>query len=237
MKRILSLVLVLTLLISTSALCFAETTMTTKTMGNEVEEAIEKIKPVYVKMYNTLSIDEKENELLRIGESYTEGNILSEKDSAFILLNLKEAKTIRDNTPTTRAGSSSKWYDVYKTQYGVRVNLYGNMKQDIAFIAGSSEFGGSAVLYKSEGDISKVKLEIFHTAYGLIGTSAPFVGVLYNGNVSMEKDHSLSTTRMDKTVEYGSILPVYTTMYARATVTTQSGDEFTVKSSTWKNFH
>ena len=82
-----------------------------------------------------------------------------------------------------------------------------------------------------------MKLEIFHTAYGLIGTSALFVGVLYNGSVSMEKTHSLNTTRMDKTVEYGSILPVYTTMYARGTVTTQLGDEFTVKSSTWKKFH
>ncbi|MBI9010860.1 MAG: hypothetical protein JEZ08_01420 [Clostridiales bacterium] len=232
MKRFLSLLLVLTVLLSTSVLCFAET----KSNGNDVQEAIENVKPIYVKLYNSFSLEEKDKELLRIGESYVEGNILSEKDSAFILLNLEEAKTVRDNAPTTRSGSSSKWYDVYKTQYGVRVNLYGNMEQDIAFIAGSSEFGGSAVLYKSEGSISKVKLEIFHTAYGLIGTSAPFVGVLYNGSVSMEKDHSLSTTRMDKTIEYGSILPVYTTMYARGTVTTQSGDEFTIKSSTWKKF-
>lgn len=50
MKRILSLILVLTLLFSTSALCFAETTKTSKTTGNEVQEAIETIKPVYVKM-------------------------------------------------------------------------------------------------------------------------------------------------------------------------------------------
>lgn len=135
------------------------------------------------------------------------------------------------------AGSSSKWYDVYKTQYKVKVNLYGTMRQDIAFIAGSSRFGGTATLSVQSGSVKRVDLEIFHSAYGLIGTSAPFVGVLYNGSVSMTKSGNNATTKMDKEKDYGSILPVYTTMYSSATVNTSTGDEFTITSDTWTSFH
>lgn len=232
MKKILSLILVVMCLFSATSI-YAKSEVVKD--NNDLKVAIKKIEPQYVKSYNALTASEKENRLMKISTSYKEGDVLSEEDSAFILLNREEIV----NTPDVgiRAGSSSNWYDKYKTQYGVRVNLYGTMKQDIAFIAGSSRFGGTASLRILEGSASKVKLEIFHTAYGLIGTSAPFVGVLYNGSVSMSKDNPNSTTKMDKEKEYGSILPIYTTMYSRGTVTTDDGDEFTILSDTWKKFH
>ena len=53
------------------------------------------------------------------------------------------------------------------------------------------------------------------------------MGVLYNGSVSMTKTGNSTSVKMDKETEYGSILPLYTTMYASGTINTASGNEFT----------
>lgn len=213
---------------------YAETkNVSNKPNAATMEEAIKKVKKQYINDYNLLTQSDKENELIRISSSYKEGDVLSEKDSAIILLNAQEVK----NAPTPLAGMSNQWHDTYKSQYGVSVNMYGSMKQNIAFVAGSSTFGGTSNLHIQSGSVSKVKLEIFHTAYGLIGTTAPYVGVLYSGSVSMSKSSPGVITSMDKELGYGSILPLHTTMYARGTITTSSGDQFTILSNTWKQLH
>lgn len=233
MKKIISLILCLATIFSLSISTFAAETKFT-TSNPELQTVLNKIDPQYIEEYNSLSPSEKNVRLHEISNTYTTpGEVLSESDSAFILLNRYET----EYTPQTQAGASSQWYDVYKTQYGVTVNLYGNMRQDIAYIAGSSRFGGTATAWIKSGSVSKVGLRIYHTAYGLIGTSAPFVGVLYNGSVSMSKSGNNTTTKMDKEKDYGSILPLYTTMYASGTITTSSGDQFTITSDTWTEWH
>lgn len=236
MKKFISILLSFILLLTVSTTAFAAETSTKQLNSNDAvfQEAVKNIKSQHIESYNNLSYEQKEIKLREIIQTYTTpGEVLSEEDSAFILLNRYEKET----TPQTRAGASSQWYDVYKTQYNVKVNLYGTMRQDIAYIAGSSRFGGTATAWIQSGSVSRVDLEIFHTAFGLIGTSAPFVGVLYNGSVSMSKSGNNTTTKMDKEKDYGSILPVYTTMYAAATINTSSGDEFTVTSDTWTAWH
>lgn len=230
MKRIVSLVLLVMMLIVGTGSVKVEATNESK----DIDAVISSIKQEYRDEYYSLDDEGIELELQRISQSYpSEGDILSERDSAIILLDRHET----GNRPTPRAGSSSKWYDVYKTQFGVKVNLYGTMKQNIAYIAGSSTFGGTASVNKISGSVKNVYVAIHHTAYGLVGTSAPFVGVLYNGKVSMSKSGNSQTTKMDKNNNYGSILPVYTTMYSSATITTAAGDEFDVYSPTWKVWH
>lgn len=237
MKKVLSALLSLTMVFALTTAAFAtdNTTETTFTSTNpDLQTVLNKIDTQYIDEYNSLSPTEKSERLQEISTTYTEpGQILNERDSAFILLSRYED----ESSPQTRAGSSSQWYDVYKTQYGVNVNLYGTMKQDIAYIAGSSRFGGTATAWIKSGSVSKVGLAIYHSAYGLIGTDAPFVGILHNGSVSMSKSGNNSTTKMDKEAEYGSILPLYTTMYAAGTITTASGDEFTITSETWTAWH
>lgn len=189
------------------------------------------IKQEYIDYYNCLSYDERQTELITISQTYQQaGELLSEKDSAIILLSFIDDKA----SDSLKSGFADEWYDVYKTQFGVKVNLFGRMRQDVAFIAGSSRFGGTATAKIMEGSISHVGISIHHTAYGVVGNTAPYVGILYNGDVSMSKSGNNRFTRMDKESEYGSILPLYTTMYASATVTTDSGDEFTITSDTWK---
>lgn len=191
------------------------------------------IAPQYVEEYELLSPAERETRLKSISNTYTmPGQILSESDSAFIIL----SRWNSEKNPKPRSGVSSKWYDVCKTQYGVRVNLYGTLKQNICYIAGSSRYGGTVTAWIQSGSVRRVDLSIHHTAYGLIGTSAPFVGVLYNGSVSMTKSGNSTSAKMDKEAEYGSILPLYTTMYASGTINTASGNEFTITSNTWTSW-
>lgn len=195
-----------------------------------LNEISSKIKPEYKEYYSNLSYQDKQAELISISKKYkAEGDILSERDSAIIILNCIESRA----SASLRSGYSDEWYDVYKTKYGVKVNLYGRMRQDIAYIAGSSRFGGTATVNVMSGSVKNVNISIYHTAYGLVGTSAPYVGVLYNGSVSVNKSGNNKYTKMDKDSEYGSILPTYTTMYASGTITNSSGDEFTVTSDTW----
>ncbi|MCR1898497.1 hypothetical protein NSA47_05765 [Irregularibacter muris] len=228
-KKVLSMLLV-TMSIMVIATTGVSAMITEKNIDG-LQDAIEKINPEYIEEYKSLTENEKEKEkeLSRIQNEYPQGSILNERDSAFILLDGQDVKKNQ-----IRAGSSSKSFSVDKTQYNTTVHLYGTMTQNIAYVAGSSRFGGTANLYRMSGSLSKVKLEIFHTAYGLIGSSAPYVGVLYNGSVSATKTSNLNLSKMDKTKDYGSILPMYTTMYARATVTTGTGDQYTVSSDSWK---
>lgn len=231
MKRVLSIILTLTMLLSLGTTAFAaDNSETSSNDRTAVQSAVSKIDPKYVEEYESLSPTEKDIRLKVISSTYTmSGQVLSESDSAFIILSRWES----ENNPQPKSGAATQWYDVYKTQYGVKVNLYGTMRQDICFIAGSSRYGGTATAWIQSGSVSRVDLAIHHTAYGLIGTSAPFVGVLYNGSVSMSKSGNSTSVRMDKETEYGSILPLYTTMYASGTINTASGDEFTITSDTW----
>lgn len=237
MKKVIAILLSFVMVFSLSVTAFAADTSSHyefNSSNTELQAALENIDSQYIEAYNRLTFEQKDAKLREIIQAYTTpGEVLNAADSAFILLNRYE----KEMMPQTRAGSSSQWYDVYKTQYNVRVNLYGTMRQDIAYIAGSSRFGGTATAWIQSGSVNRVDLEIFHTAFGLIGTSAPFVGVLYNGSVSMSKSGNNKTTKMDKEKDYGSILPVYTTMYAAATINTSTGDEFTVTSETWTAWH
>lgn len=234
MKKAFTIILSLTIILFMGNTSFASNGVKDDyAKTNVVQTMISKIKPKYIDEYSSLSPEQKDARLHDISNSYSKpGEVLNESDSAFILL----CRWEESNKPTLMAGSSSKWYDVYKTQFGVKVNLYGTMKQNICFIAGSSRFGGTATASILSGSVKRVDLSIHHTAYGLIGTSAPFVGVLYNGNTTMTKSGNNKITRMDKTKEYGSILPVYTTMYASGTINTASGDEFIITSRTWTSW-
>lgn len=231
MKKALSIIISLTIILFIGNISYASDGMKENYENTKaVQTIISKINPKYIVEYSSLSSDQKDARLKAISTSYTTpGEVLNESDSAFILL----CRWEEINKPQLMNGSSSKWYDVYKTQYGVRVNLFGTMKQDICYIAGSSRFEGTATAKILSGSVKRVDLAIHHTAYGLIGTNAPFVGVLYNGSTTMTKSGNNKTTRMDKTKEYGSILPVYTTMYTSGTINTAYGDEFTITSSTW----
>ena len=218
--------------LGTTALA-AETPIESINDYEEIQSAVSKIKSQYFEEYEALSPEEKDARLKYISNLYlTPGEILNESDSAFILLSMWEEK----NTLQPTAGFSSKWYDVYKTQYGVKVNLYGTMKQDICYAAGNSHYGGTALAEILSGSIRRVDLAIHHTAYGMIGANAPYVGILYNGKVSMTKYGNNKITKMDKMTDYSSVLPVYTTMYASGVINTSAGDEFTVTSNTWTSW-
>lgn len=225
----LSLALVFTLATPASA--------SENTTENTLETAIEQVKQEYVDAYSLITEDEKDLRLKEISNKYTnEGDILSESDSAFLILNMSETKQSQESEPSTLAGYSTDWFDVYKTQFGVSVNLYGTLRQNIAYIAGSSNFGGTVILNVTSGSVKNVSIKVKHTAYGLIGTSAPYVGVLYNGDVSMTNSSPGTQVKMDKDNEYGSILPLYTTMYSQADITTSAGNQFTITSDTWKKY-
>ncbi len=234
MKKVLSIILSLAMILSMGATAFAaENSVESTDTKNTLQNLVSKLNPQFVEEYESLSATEKDERLKAISSTYTtSGQVLNERDSAFIILSRWNSET----TPQVKSGASSNWYDVYKTQYGVKVNLYGNMKQDICYIAGSSRYGGTATIWVQSGSVSRVDLSIHHTAYGLIGTDAPYVGVLYNGSISMTKSGNNTSVRMDKETEYGSILPVYTTMYASGTINTASGDEFTITSDTWTSW-
>lgn len=90
-----------------------------------LNEISSKIKPEYKEYYSNLSYQDKQAELISISKKYkSEGDILSERDSAIIILNCIESRA----SASLRASYSDEWYDVYKTQYGVKVNLYGRMR-------------------------------------------------------------------------------------------------------------
>lgn len=221
------------IIVSLGTTAFANGQNETTDNKDALQIALKNIKAQYLEEFKSMSSVEKEARLIQISNRYTKpGQILSEQDSAFILL----IRVEDEKKPQTRSGASSQWYNVYKTEYGVTVNLYGNMRQDICYIAGSSRFGGSATAWIQAGTVSRVDLAIHHTAYGLIGTSAPYVGVLYNGSVSMTQYGNNTFVQMDKEAEYGSVLPLYTTMYASGTIKVSSGSEFTILSSTWTSW-
>ena len=173
--------------------------------------------------------DSLEKEMIRISETYDEGDILSEEDSKIVWENWKNNL----NNPAPLAGYSSKKFTISDTQFGVKATFSGTMSQDIAVVAGMNEYRGNVKLTTSKA-VSKATLYTYHTSYGVLAWNGtlPSIGVLYKGNVK----HSSSNTSnfgMNLTERYNGVLPTYTTMYSKARIVTKTGSSFDVNSPNW----
>lgn len=201
--------------------------------GITLEEASKVLTVEDEELYKSMTDEERSEREISIAENYDEGSILSEEDTIFLL---NQAKNLKNNPDIELfAGKSSKAVSKTLSKFGTKVTLKGTMYQNIVIGAGTSTFRGNLTLTRNSGSLKKVALATHHSAYGVVGWNGKFptVGRVYKGSVSMSKTSSLSSTKMDKTKKYTSVLPSYTTMYSQATVTTSKGDQYTVTSPSW----
>lgn len=203
----------------------------------ELEKYLEKIDPAYLEAYKNLTSEQKETKLRELSKAYTVGEVLSEADTAFILLNMYE----NAQQPQLLHAEKSKSYSVNINKFAVKGTFNGVMKQKIATGGGACSYGGTAHVNITAGSAKRVMVKIQHTAYGVLGMNGsnnlPNIGVVYDNNVSLTKESGCNSTNMDKSDQYTSILPAYTVMYASATITKTNGDEFTCESDTWTEHH
>lgn len=101
MKKLLSIILSLTLVFAMSATAFAAGPADKFNSSNpELQAVLEKIDPQYIEDYNALTFEQKDIKLRELSQTYTTpGTVLSEADSAFILLNRYEKEKCHNRWP------------------------------------------------------------------------------------------------------------------------------------------
>ncbi|OMI25666.1 hypothetical protein BTA31_17765 [Bacillus haynesii] len=179
-------------------------------------QTVEEQKQAYKEKMTNLSQEEIVSNFERIDREYNIGEEFSLKDQAFVEMYASPANPEDVNILATKYISGSK------TSNGVTVKVSGNIKDDIQNLINQS-FGASNLKTSTTAGASKVtsvKTEVFHNAYGLVGSGG--VGKVYSGSISTSgKNTTLSATK-----RYSAVV-VYASTWCTVTVN-HKGGTFTV---------
>ncbi len=158
----------------------------------------------------------------KINSSYDVGEPFSEKDAEFVVNYANENNEARQ--------TDTKSFDRTKEKYGVKVRLKGYVKSTVNVL--NHKFGGdysSAVLKGSH--TKSLSNQVSNSAYGLVGTSGTYIGLVHKGSVGNSTTSAWKYTQplySNKYKEYSAAGVVYTYTNAYVTVKTNAGSAFTL---------
>lgn len=132
----------------------------------------------------------------------------------------KDLKT--DSIKFTLDGNASESFSKSKTAYSTTVKFTGTVYSNINILNHSYRGNLKAQITSGGSKVSKIKLTVTNVAYGVVGNSGTYIGIVYDGSASSSTT-TQKTWSMDKTVKYSAVGVVYTYTNAYVTVTTSSG--------------
>lgn len=118
--------------------------------------------------------------------------------------------------------TKSEYFNEVKSKYYVSVNFYGRVTSTLNVVNHSYRGDVTANITSGEEKVNKIETTVTNVAYGLLGNSGTYIGIVYDDSISSSTS-SRTTWSMDKTVNYSAVGVVYTYTNAYATITTSSG--------------
>ena len=155
--------------------------------------------------------DEEINERFKlINSTYTVGEPFSEADAEFIKLypGLHNA-----SLAATRV--TEKGFDKSKTGSGVTVNLYGAMYGDLNLVYGWYQSDAKLNINKGYTNVTGLTMHITCDAYGLLGSSGTYVGIVYKGDKTTKLTPGSKSYYVNKKYEFTGVgmVSAYTNTY------------------------
>ncbi|ARI75628.1 hypothetical protein [Halobacillus mangrovi] len=123
----------------------------------------------------------------------------------------------------TFTGSNSKSFDRYKSSNGVSLNFYGRIYSDINIFTHSYRGNVKSKIYRGSSKVREIKNVITNTAYGLVGSSGTYVGIVYKGSIVSSSNDARTSWSTDETRKYGAVGVLYTHTNAYSKITTTTG--------------
>lgn len=145
--------------------------------------------------------EEEVNERFQlINSTYDVGEPFNETDTEFVKLYPGIHNASSPNLRVTEKG-----YDVFKTGSGVTVNLYGTMYADITPLNGWYRSDASLNINNGYTNVTGLTLHITCEAYGLLGSSGTYVGIVYSGDKTTKLTPGSKSYYVDKRYEFNGI--------------------------------
>lgn len=217
----LSLVLFVTLALSSFSV-FAETvqvineeeqiTLATSIDPNEVKYKVNK----------NLNPEQIQKRFIKINSRYKINEPFSPEDTEFVRTYAQSASKASE-TPIEINSLKSESFNKSLTKFGVGVRFTGTLYSEINILNHWYRGNVKAEITEGSSKVSEIELTVTNVAYGLLGASGTYVGIVYDGSTSSSTTTNKTQWSMDRTVEYGGIAVLYTYTNAYTTITTPSG--------------
>ncbi|MDO4854388.1 MAG: hypothetical protein Q4A43_03090 [Coriobacteriia bacterium] len=173
---------------------------------------------------STTSEEVIKSKLSEIGDKYSEGDILSDEDAAYVRAHVPEVGDSTESQLEPAALNQSGKFSKTKKKFGTTVHVSGSIFSKYEGLPTEHSYGGTIAVKKTAGKTPrKIKTTITCRAYGLMGTK---LLVMYNGSVSASKKNADSLKAQLKKTYTGVV--AYCMVEASVSVTTSNGDVFTV---------
>lgn len=168
-----------------------------------------------------LNKDQIEERFQGINATYNLNEPFSDEDAEFIRVYASPIQS--EPGEISINGTASGTFSNSRSVYGVSATYSGSVFSTINYL--NHSYGGNVTAKITAGN-SKVKgmdLHITNVAYGLIGTSGTYIGIVYNGEITSSTSSNTSYS-MNRTKNYSAALVVYTWTGAYVDIHTTSGD-------------
>ncbi|KHE67706.1 hypothetical protein LD39_16370 [Halobacillus sp. BBL2006] len=180
-----------------------------------------------------LNETEIQERFLEIDSSYDVNEPLSPEDAEFIrayatLPTASSKPSYMESLDSPHAslrfnGSNSRSFDQYKSYNGVSLNFYGKIYSDINLFNHSYRGDVKSKISRGSSKVREIKNVISNTAYGVVGSSGTYIGIVYKGAIVSSSKYARTTWSTDETRKYGAVGVVYTYTNAYSKITTTSG--------------
>jgi hypothetical protein len=161
----------------------------------------------------------------KINSSYKLNEPFSSEDTEFIKV-YSDVSTSQNSMKTDfqiQSSVDSEYFNRYKTSNGIQVNFYGTLYSDTPQLGLNHSYRGNVRAYVIGGTkINSIKITITNVAYGFLGPTGTYIGIVYNGSTSGIVENEATNT-LDRTVRYSGVLVAYTYTNAYATFSTSTG--------------
>lgn len=182
------------------------------------------VNKVYATENKALTPYEIQYQLEKIGNSYHQGDVLSEEDADFIARYAPRVDFSEMLFSSFELTSSQGSIYGSRNVYGVSAEIYGNIWHTGTF---NYNFGGNVTGRIISGQTpKKMKLIISCQSYGLVGGSTV---LSYSDSVTNEASYS-RTISMSKSKNYSGVAAFYV-VQATLDVTTSNGNAFTINAN------
>ena len=166
-----------------------------------------------------------------ITSSYEIGQPFSEEDTEFVrayatLVNSDEKNLSGSNIGINDfkfGNSASSKFSKSKTAQGVSVTYSGTVRAKLGFV--NHSYGGNVTAKINSGSskITSIQTVVKGSAFGLLGNSGTYVGLVHSGSVSSTSGAKATSWKMDKTKEYSAVAVVYVYVNAYTVINTTTG--------------
>ena len=234
-KKISAVILTLVLLLGIFTLPVSSSAIANE--NDTVEEqdqniALEPIESNEIKYAVNRNLSDKQisKRFEQINSSYETNEPFSLEDAEFIRAYATNSNNFNTNNSVTspiqtyaiKLGSGSKSFNKTTTKYSVKVNFAGTVYGDINYVNHTYRGKMKTTIKSGSSKVKKIENFVTNVAYGALGNSGTYVGIVYDGSKSNDTT-TAKTWSMDETVKYSAIAVVYTYTNAYTRITTSSG--------------